>query len=128
MAFVYQLSELIERISPKPNTRYAKIVLDHNNIPGSPMSLGFFRFEPGQVGPKHAHDTEVEIYITIKGQGQVIVGDDVIEMRSGTIVYVPPQIEHETRNTGDTDLEFYGIFSPSLDLSSMRKWEQASKE
>lgn len=127
MAYSFQLSELTERVAPEPYTRFAKVVLDQHNIPDTPMSLGFFRFAPGQIGPKHVHETEVEIYITIKGHGEVTVGDETFAMHPGTIVYVPPQVEHQTKNCGTEDMEFYGVFSPSVDLSAINSWKDASE-
>lgn len=126
MVYTYNLSKIKEKVSPEPFSRYAKFILDHNIISETPMSLGFFRFKPGQTGPKHSHENEVEIYITISGHGEVMVGNAIIDMNPGTIVYVPPQIEHQTKNTGDKDLEFYGVFSPSVDLSIINTWKSAS--
>lgn len=128
MAYTYNLSKIKEKVSPEPFSRYAKVILDHNIIPETPLSLGFFRFEPGQTGPKHYHENEVEIYITISGHGEVMVGNEKIDMKPGTIVYVPPKVQHQTKNTGNTDLEFYGVFSPSVDLSIINTWENASDD
>ncbi len=128
MAYSFQLSEITEKVSPEPFSRYAKVILDQNIIPGTPMSLGFFRFAPGQIGPKHLHEEEVEIYITIKGHGEVRVGDETFAMSPGTIVYVQPQVEHQTKNTGNVDMEFYGVFSPSVDLSAINTWKDVPSE
>jgi mannose-6-phosphate isomerase-like protein (cupin superfamily) len=128
MTYSFQLSEIAEKVSPEPFSRYARVILDQNVIPGTPMSLGFFRFVPGQVGPKHTHETEVEIYIAIKGHGEVTVGNETFALHPGTIVYVPPQMEHQTKNTGNVDMEFYGVFSPSVDLSAINSWKDASGE
>ncbi len=128
MAYTYNLSKIQEKVSSEPFSRYAKVILDHNTIPETPMSLGFFRFKPGQTGPKHSHETEVEIYITISGHGEVMVGNETVDMKPGIIVYVPPQVQHQTKNTGNTDLEFYGVFSPSVDLSTINTWKNASDD
>jgi mannose-6-phosphate isomerase-like protein (cupin superfamily) len=126
MSYSFQLSEIPEKVSSEPFSRYAKVILDQNTIPETPMSLGFFRFAPGQIGPRHLHEKEVEIYITIKGHGEVTVGDETFEMNPGTIVYVQPQIEHQTKNTGNVDMEFYGVFSPSVDLSGIKAWKDVA--
>lgn len=127
MSYAYNLSDIPEKISPEPFTRFAKVVFDKNDIQNTPMSLGFFRFNPGQIGPSHLHEDEVEIYIVIKGEGEVVVGDEVVKMKTGTVVYVPPKIEHQTKNTGNTDLEFYGVFSPSIDMTAMKEWDDAPR-
>lgn len=127
MAIFYHLDEIFERIAPEPFKRYMRVVFDHHIVENSPISLGYFRLEPGQFGPKHTHNNEVEIYITIKGKGKVNVGNEVVEMTPGTIIYVQPKIEHQTFNTGESDLEFYGVFSPSVDFTEMRSWPYISK-
>lgn len=128
MALYFQLNGIIERVAPEPYRRYARVVFDHKLIKGAPLSLSYFRLTPGQHGPKHTHKAEVEVYLTIKGTGKVTLGDDIVEMTPGTIVYVPPEIEHQTFNTGDVDFEFYGVFSPSVDFTEILCWERASTQ
>jgi mannose-6-phosphate isomerase-like protein (cupin superfamily) len=124
VAICYQLEKIDERVAPQPYTRYVKVVFDHHIIQGSPLSLGYFRLEPGQSGPKHSHQNEVEIYIVISGKGKVVIGDETVDMTSGTIIYVPPTVEHQTLNNGQNDLEFYGVFSPSTAFTDMLQWEK----
>ncbi|MEE4243635.1 MAG: cupin domain-containing protein [Desulfopila sp.] len=128
MAFVFRLSEIAERVAPAPYTRYAKAVFDHNSIAETPLSIGYFRLEPGQSGPKHLHENEVEVYIVLQGNGKVTVGEEAVALHPGTVVYVPPEIEHQTINTGTCDLEFYGVFSPCLDFTAMKSWPKAAEE
>jgi mannose-6-phosphate isomerase-like protein (cupin superfamily) len=127
MAICYQLDQIDERVAPEPYTRFVKVIFNHHTINGSPLSLGFFRLEPGQSGPKHIHQTEVEIYIVLAGKGTVFIGNETVEMTSGSILYVPPLVEHQTYNTGQSDFEFYGVFAPSTDFSEMLLWEKTYK-
>ena len=127
MAFVYRLNEIAERVAPALYNRYAKAVFDHSIIEETPLSIGFFRLEPGQSGPKHLHKNEVEIYIIITGKGIVLLGEEEVELHPGTVVYVPPQAQHQTFNTGSSDLEFYGVFSPGIDFTEIRTWPETVK-
>lgn len=127
MTFTYRLSEIAERVAPEPYTRYAKAVFDHSVIEKTPVSIGYFRLEQGQSGPKHIHENEVEVYIIIKGKGKVTAGEEDIELHPGTLVYIPPKMEHQTFNTGASDLEFYGVFSPGIDFSAMKSWPETAK-
>lgn len=122
MTFFYNLNEIAEHVAPEPYTRYAKVLFDSHDNAESPLSIGYFRLEPGGSGPKHHHENEVEVYIVIKGKGKVTLGEQDIEVQPGTLVYVPPKMEHQTCNTGTAALEFYGIFSPAVDFSEIRSW------
>lgn len=125
MAISYQLDQIDERVAPEPYKRYVKVIFDHHIIKGSPLSLGYFRLEPGQSGPKHIHQNEVEIYIVLSGKGRVFIGDETVDLGVGSILYVPPMVEHQTFNSGQSDLEFYGVFSPSTALTAMLQWEKS---
>jgi mannose-6-phosphate isomerase-like protein (cupin superfamily) len=120
----FQLDQIDERVAPEPYKRYVKVIFDHHIVKGSPLSLGYFRLEPGQSGPKHIHENEVEVYIVLSGKGRVDIGDETVELVVGSILYVPPMVEHQTVNIGQSDLEFYGVFSPSTALTEMLQWEK----
>ena len=54
----------------------------------------------------HTHKENEEVYIFIKGQGQMQVDDDVIEVKEGTIVRIAPHGVRTWRNTSSEPL-FY---------------------
>lgn len=54
----------------------------------------------------HAHET---VFLILEGQGEVIIGDQHIAVKSGDIVLVPRWIEHQTRNTSQEELRFFAI-------------------
>ena len=79
-------------------------------------------FEPGQSGPPHMHDTEIEIYIVLSGAGTITFNNDKsYPLTPDHMIYVPPKTLHETVNTGNAKLVFYGIFVPAIDLNGMSK-------
>ncbi|MFH0963223.1 MAG: cupin domain-containing protein [Planctomycetota bacterium] len=119
--YVANKDELTEYESPPPFARFAKVLVDPDHIRGAKLSIGVFRYAPGQVGPAHTHKNEVEVYYVLRGRGTVRVGDETVEMREGTAVYVPETVEHETRNTGDGELEFLGIFAPAVGLHDVKE-------
>ena len=117
--------ETQEYRAESPYTRYARPYLDKERIADTPVGVAVFRYEKGQVGPEHQHP-QVEVYYTIRGEGSVEFGGRAYEMSPGSIVYIPPNLDHETRNTGDEDLEFIAIFVPPLDFESIKRWEKVS--
>jgi len=78
---------------------------------------------PGKIGDEyfmtkgHFHEVEdtAEIYLTLSGEGQMVMetpeGEaSVIEMKKGSISYIPPYWAHRTVNTGDKPLVFFAVY------------------
>lgn len=55
---------------------------------------------PGGSTPLHKHETE-EVFIVLRGQGEVQVGDQVIQFKAPATVIAPAGVPHQLRNTGD---------------------------
>jgi quercetin dioxygenase-like cupin family protein len=119
----FKLDELPEYVAEEPFTRYAKPIFDNVTIPGAPLSMGVFRYLPGQKGPRHKHDYEVEVYLCTGGKGIVTIENTIYELVPGTVLYIPPQHYHETRNHGEEDFTFLAIFSPPVDFQNVRNWQ-----
>jgi len=64
-------------------------------------------FEMGQDGysPKHAHDWEHEVFVHT-GKGEVLIQDKWYPVSSGSAIFVPPNIEHQFRNTSEKVFTF----------------------
>jgi len=78
---------------------------------------------PGKIGSEyymtkgHFHkikDTS-EIYLTLKGRGKLVMQtpdqrSKVVEMKEGSISYIPPYWAHRTVNIGEEPLIFFGVY------------------
>jgi quercetin dioxygenase-like cupin family protein len=119
---LFKQSDLEEYRAPEPFTRYAKIFFDEKVISNTPLSMGIFRFEPGQHGPKHLHEKEVEVYYCLRGKGCVTLDGEDFILEPGNVLYIPPKLYHETKNIGVDDFEFLAIFAPTVSMDNMRQW------
>lgn len=119
----FEKKHISERKAPAPVSRFARVFFDGRTIPGAPLSMASFRFEPGQYGPKHVHEKEVEVYYGLRGEGLVVIDDTEYTLRPDTLLYIRPGAYHETKNTGEEDFEFLAVFAPCLDLQSFEEWE-----
>jgi mannose-6-phosphate isomerase-like protein (cupin superfamily)/pyrroloquinoline quinone (PQQ) biosynthesis protein C len=54
----------------------------------------------------HAHET---VFLILEGNGEVLINDNILNIKSGDVVFVPRWAEHQTRNTGDRPLKFFAI-------------------
>lgn len=118
----FEVTKLPEYKAPSPFTRYARILFDNKVIAKTPISMAIFRFEPGQIGPKHRHETEVEVYFCLEGRGKVIVDGIEHVLTPNTALYIEPQKDHETHNVGDKDFVFLAVFGPCVNFDFIRKW------
>ena len=64
--------------------------------------------EGGGMNP-HNHSA-VEYYYIQEGKGTVLLGSDVVPVKTGSIVYIPSDVVHAIRNTGTETLTLIWIF------------------
>ncbi len=57
----------------------------------------------------HFHESEVEYYIILEGEGQVIEGEKSVSVGPGDVVVTGPQEGHSIRNTGSQPLVFVAV-------------------
>ncbi len=85
------------------------------------FSMGFVTLDPegGQV-PWHQQDQE-EVYFIIEGIGEMCLGGEVRELRSGQIVQIPPGVFHQLSNKGETLLKMLYCYGPAGDVAHWRQ-------
>lgn len=78
---------------------------------------------PGRIGKEyhmtkghfHARENTAEIYFVLQGVGKLLMQSregeiDILDMKSGSISYIPPYWAHRTINTGNTPLIFFAVY------------------
>ncbi len=71
-----------------------------------------FDLKPGGYAPRHAHDWEHEIYV-LEGKGEVFIEDQWHDITKDTVVFVPPNADHQIRNNSDSPLAFLCLVPPA---------------
>lgn len=121
--YVFYKEETGEYEAPVPFTRFARLLIDVDLIEDTKLSIAIFRYEPGQIGPCHKHKKETEVYYILKGHGTLRLDKEIVKLHEGTIVYIPPGVEHETKNNSKKELEFLAIFCPATNFNDIKlKW------
>jgi quercetin dioxygenase-like cupin family protein len=64
-----------------------------------------FIMQPGGGMPKHTNTVEHQQYV-LRGCARVGIGDDVLEVSAGTVVYIPAGVPHFYQVEGDEPFEF----------------------
>ena len=67
--------------------------------------------EPGMETNPHSHPFEQVVYI-VQGQMRFVIGDEVIEGGPGSLIRIPPSVEHYGEPIGDEPVLNLDVFSP----------------
>ena len=73
--------------------REAKGTPYHEFISVPDLSGGLYVLEPGVPDLQSPH-TEDELYVVMSGRGRITVGDEVRDVRPGTVVFVGAGVTH----------------------------------
>jgi len=80
---------------------------------GFEMILGVL--EPGGVADRHSHAVEHQAIYILDGEAEVTLGDGpAARCGAGTIVRIPPGLDHEVVNVGAAPLILIVLYSPPL--------------
>ncbi|MFQ6090166.1 MAG: cupin domain-containing protein [Candidatus Bipolaricaulia bacterium] len=82
------------------------LIAEREGAPNFYMRL--FELAPGGHSPRHRHDYEHEIFI-LEGQGTALEEGEEHRIGPGYFLFIPPNAEHQLRNTGDAVLKFLCI-------------------
>jgi quercetin dioxygenase-like cupin family protein len=80
---------------------------------GAPnFAVRYFEIAPGEGTSldRHEHDHGV---VVLRGRGEVLLGDEVLEVSFGDAVYVSPHEPHQFRCTGEVPLGFLCVIPAS---------------
>jgi mannose-6-phosphate isomerase-like protein (cupin superfamily) len=75
------------------------------------LSVGLYVLAAGQPDLQQPH-TEDEVYYVVAGRGRVTVGDDVRDVRPGSIVFVAATVPHRFHDIVE-DLTLLVAFGPA---------------
>jgi quercetin dioxygenase-like cupin family protein len=67
--------------------------------------MRLFELAPGGHTPLHGHPWEHEVFV-LAGQGRIVTPQGERELAPYSVVYVPPQQEHQFRNIGAAPFKF----------------------
>jgi quercetin dioxygenase-like cupin family protein len=69
------------------------------------FALRRFVIQPGGGMPRHTNTVEHEQYV-LSGRASIVIGDQVLEARTGDVVFIPAGMPHSYRVEGDEPFAF----------------------
>ena len=75
------------------------------------MRSGRVYLSPGQACGLHSTKDREELLVFLAGEGELIIGqDNSFQVGKGRVCYIPPQTDHDVKNTGSEPLVYvYGV-------------------
>jgi mannose-6-phosphate isomerase-like protein (cupin superfamily) len=83
------------------------------------LSVGLYVLAVGQPDLQRPH-TEDEVYYVVAGRGRVTVGEDVRDVRTGSIVFVAAAVPHRFHDITE-DLTLFVAFGPAEGSRAIRE-------
>ncbi|MFO8035636.1 MAG: cupin domain-containing protein [Anaerolineales bacterium] len=72
---------------------------------GPHFAMRRFVIQPGGGMPNHTNKVEHEQYI-LGGRAQIGIGEEIYEVQEGDVVFIPAEVPHWYKNTGDEPFAF----------------------
>lgn len=92
-------------------TRRAKGMPYHEFVSVPDLSGGLYVLEAAAVDSQTPH-TEDELYVVMSGRGRITVGDEVRDVRAGTVIFVAAGVTHRFHDI-DERLVLVVAFGPA---------------
>ena len=88
-------------------------------VEGDRMIVALMRMPAGTGAEPHSHPNEQWIYI-LEGTFKARIGDDEVEAKPGSVVYVPSNVVHSAKATADADVVFFTVKDASHSLHGVK--------
>jgi mannose-6-phosphate isomerase-like protein (cupin superfamily) len=86
-------------------------------------AISVVRFAPGESGPLQRHDEPVEeYYLVLAGVLSVRLGESVVTVESGTILFVPPGTVHRPANESTEPATLLSVLAPDVPLDDYTEY------
>jgi uncharacterized cupin superfamily protein len=93
-------------------SRSAGVIGPRQGLPGRKIGCGVDIVPPGKRAcPYHFHYAQEEVFIVLEGQGTLRVAGEMLPIRAGDVISIPPgpQYPHQIINTSDAPLKYLSL-------------------
>ena len=88
-------------------------VIDRDNSLLKNLEMAMCIFTPSEVSARHHHDRIEEIYFILEGEGEILIGEEWRNVKSGDAIAIPIGVRHQIKNVSyENELRFLSINSP----------------
>jgi quercetin dioxygenase-like cupin family protein len=87
-------------------------------VEGDRMIVGLMRMPAGTGAEPHSHPNEQWIYV-LQGTLRGSIGEQKVEAKAGSVIYIPADAVHEMKATSDQDVLFFTCKDSSYSLQGI---------
>lgn len=98
-------------IKLKSKEKYQRLLDKDSGTCG--IKSGHVILKPGENIGEHTTGEREEVIIVLKGIGEIVVDKKKFKLDRSAVLYIPPQTNHDIKNTGSRILEYIFIISKS---------------
>ncbi|WP_166827809.1 cupin domain-containing protein [Brevibacterium limosum] len=80
------------------------MLLSDTNVPDINQCLGVAAVQPGEPATAELAHSTAEVMFVAEGRGELITSEGTVEFSKGDAIYIPANLKHALRNTGETVL------------------------
>jgi len=85
------------------------------------FSFGVVILDPGKGHRSHNHPGVEEVLYVVSGEGIQVVADEKQKVGPGDAIHIPPDVFHETVNTGWEQMKIIAIYAPPGPEAQLRE-------
>ena len=93
-------------------TYLAELLHPERDLVELPYSIAHALLPAGAASLPHRLKTSSEVYLILEGEGLMHIDSELIEVRPGQAMLIPPGSIQHLQNTSDKDLKFICIVNP----------------
>jgi quercetin dioxygenase-like cupin family protein len=106
---------VVQKSATPPKAKVIKAEMqgkDYVRLLGGPpetfsLRSGAVTLRPGKTVGKHSTESYEELVVVLEGEGAMLLNEgQELPLKVGTVVYCPPDTEHDVKNTGSTMLKY----------------------
>lgn len=98
------------------NGSLSKMLVRPENSGSRQIDFRLSSYLPNGSVKQHAHTTEEQLWYILEGEALLTLDGDTHVVGPGTVIYMPPGVEHALENTGLQNLVFVACTVPPLDV------------
>ena len=114
---------LVRRLSEASVEEYhrlrAHVLMDAGELGSRNMSVTWLEVPAGVEQTLHSDEEAEQVYVVVRGSGQMSVAGDTGDITEGDLVLVPPATDHAISNKGDGELACISMQSPPVAVAEL---------
>jgi mannose-6-phosphate isomerase-like protein (cupin superfamily) len=100
--------------------------MDAGDLGSRNLTVTWVDVPPGAEQRAHSHSEAEQVYVIVRGRGQMQVAGDTEEVGAGDLVFIPPATQHGIVNDGTETLVYVSAASPPVSMEELYSMELAS--